>query len=178
MALREVETAQVLPGRISWGRLLKRVFESTCSKSEQRRRASEDRRRHPRAAGDPRDPGPSGIGPSAAAYGLKGPCTRAGTAHCRLSRVRRQGPIAKGCTVPVQPAWRCVPYRCGMAHSRVNPEINAKAAQGERSETCRLASHGHREARIRQFSLLQSRPGACSEPGRWRMNSDVPAARR
>jgi hypothetical protein len=56
--------------------------------------------------------------------------------------------------------WRCAPCRREMPHNRVNPEIKAKTAVCERSQTYRLDGHASRDAQLRV--LEPSADPACS----------------
>ena len=94
----EAQTAQVGPERISWARLLKRVFDIDmqrcphCGAGELKIIAA-----ILEAPGDREDPCSPGVGSAAAAQGSG---ARGGAAFRCLSRLRRRTPIATGCGYP------------------------------------------------------------------------------
>ena len=158
----EAEAVAARPHRISWARLLKRVFDidmqhcPNCGAGELKIIAAILER-------------------PVIEKGLTHlvlqpqPTPRRGTLQdrarlCRLSRVRRRRHIAKGCNGTPQPEWPCAPCPHAMTHIGVNPAIEAKTATCERLETCRLDSHAHREAQLRVLQPSPVWPGACAGP--------------
>ena len=119
--------------------------------SELRRRRAEDHRGHPRAAGDPEDPGAPGLGPPAAA---QGPGARGGAALRYLSGARHPIHIAIGCTATLQPDGRCAPCWQNAVDGRLNPKAEAGTGPLGRSRVCRVGATRRRRPRRPQRQAI------------------------